>query len=262
MGNSRYTTQFQAGLGMIPETMELLRFYSDDASPAALADRVVSEGIFASTTARRARNIVVEMFAPRYLGDGGEVARRLRFLLTNGFPNDALSQIFFLQTARAQRIFADFVVDVYWPRYAAGVTRLSRDDAFDFVCRSLDNGMMEKRWSESTINRVSGYLVSCCADFGLLDEGRGSARSIRHFSLRRETGLYLLHDLHFSGLSDMNVVQHRDWALFGLEPRDVIQLVSNLGNDGHLVAQSSGTVIQISWKYKTMEDCLHALVKR
>lgn len=262
MGDSRYTTQLAAGLGMIPETMELLRLYATDSSPAKFADRVVGEGIFSTATARRARNIVVEMFAPRFLRDSGEVAQRLQYLLSHGFSYDALSQIFFLQTARAQRIFADFVVEVYWPRYVAGVTRLSRDDAFDFVCRALDNGMMAKRWSESTIARVSGYLVSCCADFGLLDEGRGNARSIRHFSLRRDAALYLVHDLHFSGLSDMNIVQHRDWALFGLEPPDVIQLVSGIGNDGHLVVQSSGTVIQISWKYKTMEGCLDALIKR
>ncbi|MDB4662846.1 DUF1819 family protein [Verrucomicrobiales bacterium] len=262
MGNKRYTTQLGAGLGMIPETIELLRIWDPKFSATSFANFAVSDGVFSSATARRTRNIVMEMFAPRFMADGKNTAKRFQFLLNNQFPIDGLAQLFYIQTARAQEMLADFVTEVYWPRYSAGAGNLNWTDAFDFIIRALDNGFMEKRWSDSTIKKNSGYLVSACADFGLLDEGRGKTRSIQHFSLRQEVALYLLHDLHFSGLGDMNVAQHHDWALFGLELGDVIQLVIKLGNDGHLVAQSSGTVIQISWKYKTMEECLNALVKR
>jgi len=59
-----YTTQFQAGLGMISETIELLRLWEPGMLPAHLANRVVETGLFARATARRARNLAVEMFAP------------------------------------------------------------------------------------------------------------------------------------------------------------------------------------------------------
>tara|TARA_R110002096_G_scaffold70955_6_gene169925 strand:- start:38 stop:826 length:789 start_codon:yes stop_codon:yes gene_type:complete len=262
MGSPRYTTQLAAGLGMIPETIELLRIWDPKFTASSFVDFAVSEGVFSSATARRSRNIVAEMFAPRFMAEGGDVAKRLQFLLANQFPVDGFAQLFFLQAARAQRMLADFVIEVYWPRYSAGARNLNWTDAFDFISRALDNGLMEKRWSESTIKKNSGYLVSVCADFGLLDEGRGKTRLIRHYSLRSDVLLYLLHDLRFSGLGDMSIMQHRDWALFGLEPGDVMKLVLSLSHDGHLVAQSSGSVIQISWKYKTMEDCLDALVKR
>ena len=72
-----YTTQLQAGLGMIPETLALLRLWEPGMIPANLVARAVDAGIFSRTTARRARNIVAEMFAPRYLCDNGIVAARL-----------------------------------------------------------------------------------------------------------------------------------------------------------------------------------------
>jgi len=74
--------------------------------------------------------------------------------------------------------------------------------------------------------------------------------------------LYLAHEIHFDGLSDMAVVQYRDWRLFGLEFQDVIQIIKSLSHDGHLIIQSTPELVQISWKYRTMEDCLNVLTQR
>ncbi|MCA9447554.1 MAG: DUF1819 family protein, partial [Candidatus Omnitrophica bacterium] len=161
MQDTLYTTQLQAGLGMIPESITLLRTWQPGMTPSQLADQVIREGTFSRTTARRARNLAAEMFAPRFLIDGGRPAENLRFLIDHRFPHEALVQLFFLQTARAQRILADFVVDVYWPKYSAGASSLSREDAERFIYRGLDTGKMAKRWTDSTIRRVSAYLIGC-----------------------------------------------------------------------------------------------------
>jgi len=258
----RYTTQLAAGLGMVTETLDLLRLWEPGLIPAHLADRAVETGLFSRTTARRARNLVAEMFAPRYLANGGAVASRLKTLLDHQFPNDSLVQICFLQTARAQQVFGDFVIEVYWPKYSAGADTLSSDDAERFIYRALDAGRMQKRWSESTTRRVSGYLIGCCIDFGLLAEGGHSKRAIKRFSIRTDVALYLAHDLHFAGLSDMAVIQHPDWRLFGLEAQEVTRLMKNLSHDGHLLIQSSTDLVQVSWKYRTMEECLAAITQR
>jgi hypothetical protein len=262
MQEATYTTQLQAGLGMIPETLSLLRLWEPGMSPSQLADAAIREGLFSRTTARRARNLAAEMFAPRFLGDGAKSAENLRILISRRFSHEALVQLFFLYTARAQKILADFVVEVYWPKYSAGAGSLSRDDAERFVFRSLDNGRMAKRWTDSTIRRVSAYLIGCCVDFGLLAEGTRTARPIQRFSLRREVALYLAYDLHFSGLGSLGVIQHPDWSLFGLEPQEVIDQLRTLSHDGHLLVQSSGELVQISWAYKTMTQCLDALTQR
>jgi hypothetical protein len=246
---------------MIPETMDLLRLWEPGLIPAQLVDRVVEAGLFSRTTARRARNLVAEMFAPRYLAARGAIAVRLKHLLEHRFSHHALTQVFFLYTARAQQIFGDFVTEVYWPKYSAGAASLSRDDAGQFIRRSMDMGRMQKRWSESTIRRVSNYLLGCCADFGLLAEGRRAERPIHRFSLRAEVSLYLVYDLHFAGHSDMAVIRHPDWRLFGLEVPEVLRLVKTLSQDGHLLIQASADLVQVSWKYRTMEECLGALTQ-
>ena len=194
--------------------------------------------------------------------NGGIVASRIKTLLERRFPQEALIQLFFLHTARAQEIFRDFVVEVYWPKYSSGPTTLAKEDGERFIRRSLDAGRMQMRWSETTIMRVSGYLLGCCEDFGLLSEGVRSQRTIKRFSIRPEIGLYLAYDLHLSGVSDMGLVQHPDWRLFGLEPADVIRLLKNLSHDGNLLIQSSADLVQMSWKYRTMEECIDALTQR
>lgn len=260
VAEKQYTTQLGAGLGMIPETLEFLRHWSPGMSAAMLAERIIADGVLPRVTARRARNLAIEMFAPRFLVANGEPAARLRSLAERGFSHDALTQLFFLQTARAQRILADFVAEVYWPKYAGGASVLTRTDAEMFILRALDSGRMSKRWADSMVHRVSGYLLGCCTDFGLLGPGVAS-RPIRRFYIRPEVVLYLTHDLHFSGLSDRDVVAHRDWRLFGLEQDETLRLVSNLSHDGHLLVQSGADLVQISWKYRSMEECIHALAK-
>ena len=172
-------------------------------------------------------------------------------------------QIFFLQTARAHAIFFDFIIEVYWPKYSAGAATLSKSDAEQFIRRALDAGRMEKRWSESTVRRVSGYLLGCCTDFGLLGEGKRDRTSYQALFDPPLMSRCISFTISTSpGLSDMAVITHRDWRLFGLEVPDVIRLIQNLSHDGHLLIQSSADLVQISWKYRTMEDCLNALTER
>jgi hypothetical protein len=257
----RYTSQLGAGLGMLSETLDLLRLWESGMSASQLADRAVEVGLFSRTTARRARNLAVEMFAPRYLMNGGSVASRLKLLAEQRVSGEALNQLFFLYTARAHQIFADFVTEVYWPKYSAGAAFLNKDDAKTFIVRAWENGRIAKRWSESVTDNVSGYLIGCCIDFGLVGEGTRTQRPIKRFAIRPETALYLAHELHFASLSDAAVVRHPDWRLFGLEGGDVLRVLKTLGHDGHLVIQSSADLVQVSWKYRTMEDCLHALTQ-
>jgi hypothetical protein len=257
-----FTTQLQAGLGMIQETVGLLRLWQPGETPARLADKAIAEGALARTTARRARNIVAEMFAPRYLINGGEPAARLKRLEEARLPAEDLVQLFFLHTARAQPIFGEFVTDVYWPQYEAGALRLGRRQAEEFIRKALDQGRMRKRWTDSTRRKVAGYLIGCCTDFGLLDESQRSDRAIRRFAIRPRVALYLVYELHLAGLSDAAVMTHDDWRFFGLDAQQTLKTVQELAHNGHLIVQAGGDVIQISWTYPNMEACISALAAR
>lgn len=244
---------------MVDETLGLLRVVRPGDTPTRLAERVVAQGLFARTTARRARNIVVEMFSPRFLVHGDQPACWLQSLQAANTPTEDLAQLFFLHTARAQAIFADFILQVYWPRYSAGAQVIHRSEAETFIRRALDAGRMRKRWTNSTISRVSAYLLGCAADFGLLEGSGRTHRPIRHFSIRPRVALYLAYELHFAGATDMSLIHHRDWQLFGLAPQEVLAQAKRLANDGHWLVQSSADLIQLSWKYRSMEEALRAI---
>lgn len=159
-----YTTQLQAGLGLVNETKILLELWAPGMSASQLSQIALDSGRFPTITARRLRNIVVECFAPRYLASAGAPAAHLK-RLSAAIPTAALTQLMLVFTSRANPILADFVRLVYWSRYAGGYTNVTNDDARLFVERGIDEGKTVKRWSETTVRRVSAYLTGCCADY-------------------------------------------------------------------------------------------------
>jgi len=255
----KYTTQLQAGLGMVNETMDLLRLWEPGMTARDLSRKAVTEGTFARTTARRTENIVKEMFGSRYLTAGDLPARWLKQLQERGLNQEDLKQLFFLYTARANKVFGEFVKEVYWPRYSSGAKHMGRPDSQRFIVEGLQTGHMQKAWTESTIKKVSGYVLGTASDFGLLEDTARGDRAIRHFAIRPKVVLYLAHELHFAGCGDMTMVRHPDWALFGLEPQEAVNEVKKLAHDGHLIVQATADLVQIAWKYKTMQDCIDGI---
>ena len=255
-----YTTQLQAGLGLIQETRLLLDIWNDGMSPGALYQQALQSGLFPNISARRLRNVVVECFAPRYLIHEGRPANYLK-RLSPVFPTAELTQLFFLYTSRANRILADFVREVYWERYGAGGELVSNEDVKAFIRRGIDDGKTAVRWSESTIKRVSSYLLGCCADYGLLGKRTLNGRHIVPYRIEPKVAAYLAHDLHFAGLGDNAVTADAEWQLFGLSTDDVREEFKRLSLKGYFIHQSAGTVTHIGWKHKHMEEFVDVLAQ-
>jgi hypothetical protein len=147
----------------------------------------------------------------------------------------------------------DFIRDVYWAKYAGGYPEISNDDARAFVERAIDDGRTAKRWSETTVRRVSAYLTGCCADYGLLERGSRSSRRILPLRMSHPVSAYLAYDLHFGGIGDNALLTHPDWQLFGLAREDVLEELKKLSLKGYLIIQAAGDVVRISWKQPSME---------
>jgi hypothetical protein len=250
--NFLYTTQLQAGLGLVVETTTLLDLWSPGQSAAQLHRIALDSGRFPNVTARRLRNIVAECFAPRYLVDHGAPAKNLKSLTPNLSSSDCM-QLFLIYTCRANQILGDFVRSVYWSKYAGGYTEITSDDARHFVERAIDDGKTGKRWSETTVRRVSAYLTGCCADYGMLESGLRARRRMLPYRISPSVAAYLAHELHFRGISDNALLAHEDWQLFGLARVDVLNEVKRLSLMGLLIVQAAGDVIRISWKQPNME---------
>ncbi len=257
---SQYTTRLQAGLGLIPETRLLLTLWTPGMSSPALYQAALRSGEFPNISARRLRNIVRECFAPRYLVAEGQPARTLQQLTGALLPAE-LHQLFFLHTCRANPILADFVREVFWERYAAGDDQVTVAEAKAFVGRGVDDGKTAKRWSDSTVKRVTSYLLGGCTDYGLLGKRTLSARAIVPYRIEAKAAAYLAHDLHFAGLGDNALLAHPDWQLFGLARGDVRDELKRLSLQGHLILQAAGEITHIGWKHQHMEDLVDVLAE-
>jgi len=255
-----YTTQLSAGQGAIDETRTLLDLWQPGIKASALYQIALDSGDFSNITARRLRNIVKECFSPRYLVNDDYPAALLKDL-KNCLSSSELTQLFFLFTARAHPILADFVKMVYWAKYAGGQDSISNTDAKNFVIEANQNSKTIRYWSERTIQRMAGYLTGCCADFGMLEKGRKSVRKIIPCRIEQKTMALLAYDLHFADFGDNAVVAHPDWELFGLEKEDLKEEMKRLSLKGFFIIQSAGDVIRIGWNYKSWEVLIHVITK-
>lgn len=253
-----YTTQLQAGLGLVDESKLLLSLYQKDLSANQLYEKALDSGLFPMVSARRLRNIVVECFSPRYIKTGA--AKYLKPLVAS-MSSLAINQLFLIYTATANKILQDFIQEIYWDRYSGGRDSISTDDAKDFVVHAVREGKTQKPWSDSTIKRVSSYLIGCCADYGLLSAGRGSKRTIQPVRIQESTVLYLAYKLHFDGLGDNALINHESWALFGLDSFDVRDELKRLAKNGWIIVQSAGDVTRIGWQLKTMEEVIDVITQ-
>ena len=254
-----YTTQLQAGLGLLEETRQLLQVYQTGMSASQLYEAALASGRFPLVTARRLRNIVAECFAPRYMRDP-YVAARLKSLVDR-LTTAELNQLLFIYTARANLVLADFVREVYWARYSAGRNDLQLEDARTFIANSVREGKTQKPWSETTIKRISSYLMGCCADYGLLTTTGRNQRSIAAYRILPKVTAYLAYDLKFSGLGDNQIVSSSDWDLFGLERADVRDQLKRLSLQGLLIFQAASDVVHIGWTYKSMEELIDVIAQ-
>lgn len=253
MTERAYTTQLQAGLGMVDETEVLLDLWEPAMSATQLYQVALDSGRFPTMSARRLRNLVAECFSPRLMTDGDRPANQLK-LLHPKLSSRELEQMLFLYACRANAILADFVREVYWRAYTSGRDVLSNQDARDFVTRANQDGLTTKPWSEGTVRRVAAYLTGACADFGLLEHGQRVARKVLPFRIERRAAIILAYDLHFMGLGDNSIVAHADWGLFGLERSDVLDELRRLSLKGLFIVQTAGDVTRIGWKCRDIKE--------
>jgi hypothetical protein len=257
MAEQFYTTQLSAGLGLREETKGLFELWQPGMNTQQLCDVALESGSFPNVTARRLRNIVAECFFPRYLRNKG-VTEQVKALLPQLSPQE-MTQIFYLYTARSNYILAEFVKNVYWQKYASGYPAIEVEDSKEFVQLGLQDGKMKKPWSDTTIKRVSSYVLGCLVDYGFLEVENRTERRLTPPRLADNVAVYIAYELHFSGLGDNAVINHPDWQLFGLMPEDVRGELKALAVNRHWIIQAAGQVVQISWAYKNMEEVIDVI---
>ena len=257
-----YSSKLSSGFGALQETRDFLRLWTPGCSTKQLVEIALQQGVFGESTERRILDQVSDVFAPRYMCQDGRPAQQLKTLLAAGCSGADFSQLCFLHTCRVQVMLREFVLGVYWDYVRQHATTIDRDAAMRFIQLGLDTGRMPKRWSDVTIKNNASYILSTCIEFGLLTRVRPGICQFSHFDIRPKVFAYLAHDLHFSGLSDADVVDHPDWNLFGLVSADVHRRLGQGQLDNDALYQYGAGLTTISWRHATMNDFLHAVSQR
>lgn len=257
MAEQFYTTQLSTGLALTDEMKQILDIWQPGMNNQDVIEACLATGVFSNITATRLRNMVSGCFTPRFLYQDENAVRGK--LVSEKLSRAETNLIFFIYTARANFILRDFLVEVYWQKYASGYESLHLEDAKSFVEQGLSDGKMKKPWSDTTIKRNSSYLVSCLVDYGFMEPQGRSERRITPPRLADNVAIYLAYELHFSGLGDNAVINHPDWQLFGLSPEDVREELKALAVNRHWIIQAAGDVVQISWAYKNMEEVIDVI---
>lgn len=255
----RYNTNLAKAQGLVPETLELLPLWQPGMAAIDLKKRVKETGALARASDTRITDVVNRGFAQRYLVDAGQPAANLKRLLEVGVNQAVIRQIIFVYTARHNPIFRDFVTTVYWRKADAAAGEVTKADARDFLERSVLAGHIRPRWSDSMMSRVASYLLGTLHDFQLITKNRCGYRMVKPPAILPDAACLLAHELHFRGIEDRQISAHPDWALFGLKPAAVLELLERAAALGHFHLQNAGQFLRIEWKHPDMNHLIDAL---
>ncbi|WP_413525603.1 BrxA family protein [Photobacterium phosphoreum] len=257
MAEQYYTTQLSTGLALNDEMKLILNVWQPGMSNQDLIKECLQSGVFSNITATRLRNMLSGCFTPRFL-HYEKAAENAKYVIDK-LPINDVCLILYIYTLRANFILRQFLIQVYWQRYSSGYNFILVEEAKSFINQGLQEGMMKKPWSETTIKRNASYLIGCLVDYGFLEVVNRTERKLTPPSLSNNVIVYLAYELHFSGLGDNAIINHPDWQLFGLEPSDVREELKALSVNRHWIFQAAGSVVQISWAYNNMEEVIDVI---
>ena len=199
----------------------------------------------------RSMDIVKRVFYPRFMKQNPKVSLWLHVIRKKGLLLTQFKQILMLYCARENALVYDFIVQELNVLRTSHEQKLEREQIAMFVKGIVDEG--KANWGEYVKKKQTGYIKAVLVDFDMVARnGDILPYEISNFAL-----LYLMHELHFSGLSDMAIWNHEDWQLFGLDKYSLLNRIMDMNIKGGYIAQCSGELLTISWNYQTMEDFIN-----
>jgi hypothetical protein len=251
---SLYNIDLCKGTGMIQETLFLLEKYNPETTKEIFVKDVFESNILVKSSSKRIKDIINNVFYKRYVINDKYLPVYLLQLHRYNVGLDQLIQIMLIYIARSNRIFFDFVTDVYWLKNREN-TLVTSNDAKLFIIDAIKDGRIALTWSDGTKKRVASYIIATLMDIKFLDK---KYNCIPVF-LSDKTANYLSHELHFKGYSDEAIAIAEEWKLFGYNHYDVTRHFERLAAQGHFIFQNAGDLIKITWKYNNMNELIDAI---
>lgn len=247
-----YNSNLLKGTGLIQEMLVLIEEYNQSESAQDFQKRVLEEGLLSKSTDNRTIDVVRNIFRTRFLNQKLDVTAYIKSMRNEYVSMEVITQLFLIYTCRANPILGDFISEIYYSHTKNGKSKISAEDPKIFIRAAIGDGRIQTSWSSSTIEKVSEHINACLIDFGLVDK----SKQILPFRAIDLTVNYLLHELHFQGYSEMEILHHRDWQIFDLDSSSLVSIAERISFRGTFIFQFSGEILKIGWNYDNMEEFL------
>lgn len=249
--DTQYNYKLGKGCALIEETLALLSVYQKGMTKDELADFVHQYNTLSKSTDKRSQDIVRIVFYSRFMRRNPDVAYWLKTIRERGLMLTQFNQLLMLYCARDNAVFYDYIIQEFNILKEEHKPQVPKESSVNFVKKIAESGSV--KWGEKMQNRLASYLKSLLADYNFADK-KGN---ILPYEISNFTVLYLMHELHFAGFSDVAIWNHEDWQLFGLDKYGVQERIMDQNLKGGYIAQCTGDLMTISWNYKTMEEFIH-----
>lgn len=248
--DTQYNYKLGKGCGLIEETLALLSVYQKGMTKDELAEYVHQYNTLSRSTEKRSQDIVRIVFYSRFMRRNPDVVYWLKTIREKGLMLAQFNQLLMLYCARDNAVFYDYLIQ------EVNILReehkpIPKDCSVNFVKNIAESG--DVKWGEKMQNRLASYLKTLTVEFNFTDK-KGN---ILPYDMANFTVLYLMHELHFAGLSDVAIWNHEDWQLFGLDKYGVQEKIMEQNLKGGYIAQCTGDLMTISWNFQTMEDFIN-----
>lgn len=251
MRDTQYNYKLGKGCGLIEETLSLLAIYQDGMTKDTLAEFVHDSNALSKCTDIRSRDIIKQVFYPRFMLRNPKVPMWLKEIRHRGLMLPQFKQLLMIYCARENAIMYDYLVNCFNSLKLDGATKVDVEGIKRFVNNIVNSGLAD--WGETTCIRQVRNIKGVLMDFDMMDK-RGN---ILPYEASNFTILYLMHELHFAGLSDVAIWNHEDWQLFGLDKYQLQERIMDQNIRGGYIAQCTGDLMTISWNYNTMEEFIN-----
>lgn len=257
--DGKYSVAICKGAALLNETEKLLEQWHPEEPAAQFANRVQKKGVLGNATAYRANDVIRRVFIPRFLKPDDRPARVMKAVLAARLRPSVFRELVLLFAARNDRLIRDFVVLEFWPTVRRGRLKMSVESVLSFFSEAVIDGRIEKPWSEEVSKKTARSILGLLRDIGLArDSSRGQKDLVDH-RLSDESLLIIAYLLHDEGKTNVSLVEHRDWALFGFDRQSLLARMQLIDEEQGLLLQQAGSIVSINWKMKSLNDFLDAL---
>lgn len=240
----------------IPDVLQLLRLWEPNEKVSEFRVRAVEQNLLGKSSRSRARDLFESVFQRRYLGNGsGRPARLLKRLVAAGKPRDVVDRLLFYHAALTEHVLYRAAVDLVYEHRQRGEDRITKEEMKRFIKALPRSG--EDPYSDAVLDKLAQGALTALRDFRLL-EGKAEKR-IAPVRVPDEVVGYVAYALKEEGHSAKGIVEHEDWRLYLLTPREAEDRIADVGALGHFTYRAAGDIRRFDWAHDTLDEYVEAI---